>query len=62
MTKDSWIKQLNLRASEHLIRAEIAHSEGDYRLQLEECKKAEECFNLRDALVQTPSVENNSSQ
>jgi len=60
VTKDRWIVQLNLRASEHLIRADIAHAEGDYKLQLEECQRAEECFNLRDTLLQEQTVEGKS--
>jgi len=50
MTKDRWIVQLNRRANEHLLRADIVHSEKNYALQLEECKRAEECLNLRDTL------------
>jgi len=50
MTKERWIVNLERRANEHLLRADIAHAEGNYTLQLEECKKAEECFDLRDTL------------
>jgi len=62
VTKDRWIVRLNLRASEHLIRADIAHAEGDYKLQLEERQRAEECFNLRDTLLQPDGVNSNQQE
>lgn len=55
MTKDRWIFNLERRANEHLLRADIAHSEGNFKLQLEERKKAEECFDLRDAITDSNS-------
>lgn len=50
MTKERWIANLERRAKEHLLRADIAHYVGNYALQLEECKKAEEYFDLRDTI------------
>lgn len=62
MTKDRWIANLERRANEYLIRADIAHAEGDYKLQLEECQRAEECFNLRDTLLQPDGVNSNQQE
>lgn len=62
MTKDRWIVNLERRANEHLLRADIAHSEGNYNLQLEECKKAEECFELRDTLNSVKADNSNGQE
>jgi len=62
MTKERWVVNLERRANEHLLRADIAHSEGNYALQLEECKKAEEYFELRDTLNSVKAGNSNGQE